>query len=1245
MQLGALVFTVLLGGAIFGVLPASLSKPLRYTAPDECRWVTLEPPPPSPDGAPAEDAVPGGGEQQVALHCRLKTINSELEHTNFSVIQPQHTALLRIECSDALFFQSSLSTDSFRPLVELRELSIEFCKLGSLPSGAFRGLKRLRALSLRTHNTDWSAMALELAQDAFTELPQLTALDLSENNMWTLPKGVFCPLTALRTLNLTRNRLREVSHLQFGTKGCGNNLLQLDVSNNSLEALPAEAFANLAILKRLHLQGNGISFVADKALGGLLALEELNLADNKVSSLPPELFADARLVRHVHLENNSISVLAPGLFSGLQQLVVLNLGHNELTSDWINGATFTGLSRLVVLDMSHNKLTRLESSIFKDLYSMQVLRLENNAIEAVPERCFSAMSNLHTLVLSHNRLTTIEATSFAGLRDLYQLSLDSNAIRSIHPVALKNASGLRDLHLNANRLTEAPRALVDVKKLNTLDLGENLISSIENASFGELRELYGLRLTENNLVNISKSALAKMPSLKILNLSKNNISRVEVAAFDTNENLQAIRLDGNQLNDVNGLFGKLPKLVWLNISDNQLVKFDFELVPRGLQWLDLHANRLAELTNHLDLSPLRITTLDASANQLTELAGSAIPDSVELLFLSDNLISKVQAYTFFKKPNLTRVDLFGNKISSLTPNALRITSVASSKPLPEFFLGGNPFQCDCALEWLQHVNVAGARNQPRVADLESLYCSLVYDRGHAYVPLVEASPSQFLCQYETHCFALCHCCDFDACDCEMTCPLNCTCYYDQAWSANVVDCSAGNHTALPTKIPMDATQLYLDGNSFADGLPSHAFIGRKRLKVLYLNGSEIAVLHNRSFNGLKELRVLHLESNLITQLKGNEFDGGLGDSLQELFLHDNRISSIHETTFAGLKELRILKLDGNQLSSFAVWKLSELPALNVLTLGRNPWSCECDFIQDVQPWLAHVDMVKDELTCLNGTEDAVLPVTEPECANRTESSTPAATAENPTFEHKTILTQHLDQLPVLAGCALAVLVLLIVIVLVFVYRTELRVVCYSKYGVRLCQKAAAEPAVFDAFVSYSSKDEAWVLEELAPVLERGDPPYRLCLHYRDLPVGAYLADAIVQAVESSRRTIMVLSENFIRSEWCRFEFKSAHHQVLRDRRRRLIVVLLGEIPHRDLDPDIRLYLKTNTYLQWGDKLFWEKLRYALPDVPNNQRRNNLAAAAAAAAAPMPLSQRPPSNNSNLHRHNQQQNTTSVAIHI
>ena len=198
-------------------------------------------------------------------------------------------------------------------------------------------------------------------------------------------------------------------------------------------------------------------------------------------------------------------------------------------------------------------------------------------------------------------------------------------------------------------------------------------------------------------------------------------------------------------------------------------------------------------------------------------------------------------------------------------------------------------------------------------------------------------------------------------------------------------------------------------------------------------------------------------------------------------------------------------------------------------------------------------------------------------------------------------------MPLVIATLSGFLFIIVVTLVIFVFRQEMRVWFHSRFGIRLfyrandCDKAERDK-LFDAFISYSSKDEAFVSEELAPLLEHGDPSYKLCLHYRDFPVGAYIADTIVQAVESSRRTIMVLSENFIKSEWCRFEFKSAHHQVLRDRRRRLIVILLGEVPHKDLDPDIRLYLKTNTYLQWGDKLFWEKLRFALPDVPDCQRR-------------------------------------------
>ena len=44
------------------------------------------------------------------------------------------------------------------------------------------------------------------------------------------------------------------------------------------------------------------------------------------------------------------------------------------------------------------------------------------------------------------------------------------------------------------------------------------------------------------------------------------------------------------------------------------------------------------------------------------------------------------------------------------------------------------------------------------------------------------------------------------------------------------------------------------------------------------------------------------------------------------------------------------------------------------------------------------------------------------------------------------------------------------------------------------------------------------------------------------------------------------------------------------------MVALGDVVKRgDLDPDLRILLKSATVLQWSDKRFWEKFKRALPD--------------------------------------------------
>ncbi|XP_017490224.1 PREDICTED: toll-like receptor Tollo [Rhagoletis zephyria] len=1279
-----LISKTILSVLIFVIIPvlgAALSKTVLYQAPDECRWS-------------------GTSEVDITLVCHLRTINSELENTNFSVIQPQNTIRLRLECNDALFFQSSLSPDSFRSLVELRALTIEYCKLGNITEGSFRGLQDLRNLTIRTHNGDWSTMSLDIASSSFSEFRQLDRLDLSLNNIWLISDGMVCPLKVLTHLNISHNEIQDIGNFHFSaslstrkSRICGSSLTHLDLSANKIANLPSAIFSGLGRLSNLNLARNSMNFIADRAFEGLVSLSVVDLSGNRLTSLPPELFAEAKYVKEIYLKNNSINVLAPGLFSDLADLLVLDMSANELNSQWVNAATFVGLKRLVLLDLSANKISKLEASIFRSLSSLQILKLEENYIDHIPDGAFADLANLHTLILSNNRISTIGPHTLRGLYGILVLSLDYNRIAKIDTQALRNCSSIQDLHLNGNKLQTIPDALSAVPLLKTLDIGENLITNIENTSVSAMSNLYGLRLTENAIEYIRRGVFDRMTSLQILNLSGNKIKSIEGGALHRNTQLQAIRLDGNHLKSIDGLFTELPNLVWLNISDNRLEKFDYSHIPTGLQWLDVRANRITQLGNYFEIeNELSLSTFDASSNMLSEITASSIPNSVEVLYLNDNMISKIQPYTFFKKPNLTRVDLIRNRLTTLEPNALRLSPIPDDKDIPEFYIGHNPFQCDCNLDWLQKVNTE-SRTQPQLMDLDQIYCKLSYARGKTHVPLIEAKSNEFLCKYEAHCFALCHCCDFYACDCKMECPDRCACYHDQSWTSNVVDCSRSAYDrTLPSHIPMDATQLYLDGNNFRE-LSSHAFIGRKRLKVLHLNHSRIEIVHNRTFYGLLELEVLQLNHNNLRQLNGNEFQGL--DNLQELYLQHNAIASIDTLTFTHLYHLKILRLDHNAITEFAVWNF--LPSyLNELRLAGNPWSCNCDFIDKLRDYVNRHEAVQDKvkLRCslltgnngtLAGSNNSALLAQQPgpeqlaiylsgdplldaqthfvACnggLQAPQQQSPLGAGQyNGGIGHgadpndnviingnmtstKMILSQppmH-EYVPILVAILTSFVFVIICTLLVFIFRQEMRVWCHSRFGIRLFCNANRDidknerEKLFDAFISYSSKDEAFVCEDLAPMLEQGDTRYKLCLHHRDFPVGGYMADAIVQAIDTSRRTIMVLSENFIKSEWCRFEFKSAHQSVLRDRRRRLILIVLGEVPQKDIDPELRLYLKTNTYLQWGDKLFWEKLRFALPDVPNNQRRMRNAGGGVAGCTGvgvhMPIAQLPPTHHHHQH---------------
>ncbi|XP_067109764.1 toll-like receptor 13 [Osmerus mordax] len=138
---------------------------------------------------------------------------------------------------------------------------------------------------------------------------------------------------------------------------------------------------------------------------------------------------------------------------------------------------------------------------------------------------------------------------------------------------------------------------------------------------------------------------------------------------------------------------------------------------------------------------------------------------------------------------------------------------------------------------------------------------------------------------------------------------------------------------------------------------------------------------------------------------------------------------------------------------------------------------------------------------------------------------------------------------------------------------------------------------YDAFVSYSGKDERWVVEELLPNLEQRGPPFlRLCLHSRDFQLGKDIVENITESLYRSRHTLCLVSRHYLHSNWCSLEMRLATCRLQAEHRDVLILVFLEKISPRRLSVHHRLarLVKTRTYLDWPQEpgqqeAFWVKL--------------------------------------------------------
>ncbi|MBN1979335.1 MAG: TIR domain-containing protein [Anaerolineae bacterium] len=121
-------------------------------------------------------------------------------------------------------------------------------------------------------------------------------------------------------------------------------------------------------------------------------------------------------------------------------------------------------------------------------------------------------------------------------------------------------------------------------------------------------------------------------------------------------------------------------------------------------------------------------------------------------------------------------------------------------------------------------------------------------------------------------------------------------------------------------------------------------------------------------------------------------------------------------------------------------------------------------------------------------------------------------------------------------------------------------------------EAPSDQPKYDAFISYSHRDKEWVRDWLLPRLEKEG--LSVCADFRDFEPGAPSVTEMERAVQQSRKTLLVLTPNYLASEWAEFESILAATLDPAARERRVIPLLLEQC-------ELPLRIRSLTYLDFA----------------------------------------------------------------
>ena len=154
----------------------------------------------------------------------------------------------------------------------------------------------------------------------------------------------------IQRLQLQHNNIRAVD----AALGFYAQLQYVDLSHNQLISLPDRGFLQQKKLLELRLTNNKIFNVSNGTFDGLKTVTILSLRKNFLEDMGSAVFTDLVKVEELDLGQNRIRSIHPAAFSGLEHLRVLYLDDNDLAD--VPSLALVPLPHLAELSLALNNI-------------------------------------------------------------------------------------------------------------------------------------------------------------------------------------------------------------------------------------------------------------------------------------------------------------------------------------------------------------------------------------------------------------------------------------------------------------------------------------------------------------------------------------------------------------------------------------------------------------------------------------------------------------------------------------------------------------------------------------------------------------------------------------------------------------------------------------------------------------------------------------------------------------------------